>query len=148
MTAKAVLDTNVLVSALIWDKGKPNRLLHKCLRGEITLIVSQETLKELETILLRERKFDQTREDIDEYLALLSNHSTHVTPKTNISAVEADPSDNKFIECALEGKADYIVSGDKHLLNIKEYKGVKILDCTRFLNLLEKHQTSNDSFIG
>ena len=60
MTVKAVLDTNILVSGLIWDKGKPNRILRKCFEGEIALVVSQEILEELEKILLRERKFNQS----------------------------------------------------------------------------------------
>lgn len=135
MSVKVVLDTNILVSALVWDKGKPNRILRKCLSKEFTLITSQETLKELEDVLMRERKFNLTRDDVNEYLALLSAHSILVSPIRRVSVVNDDPSDNKFIECALEGGATYIVSGDKHLLAVKEYKGIRMVDCAGFLNI-------------
>ena len=52
--------------------------------------------------------------------------------------VKEDPEDNKFIACAIEGKADYIVSGDGHLLNLKHYKGIQIVDANSFLKILRK----------
>ncbi len=52
--------------------------------------------------------------------------------------MQEDPSDNKFLECAIEGKADYLVSGDNHLLKLKEFEKVKIISVTDFLSIIEK----------
>jgi hypothetical protein len=61
-----------------------------------------------------------------------------VRPRKSLNVVQEDPSDNKFLECAIEGKADYLVSGDNHLLKLKEFEKVKIISVTDFLSIIEK----------
>ncbi|MFH0862231.1 MAG: putative toxin-antitoxin system toxin component, PIN family [Candidatus Altiarchaeota archaeon] len=115
MNVRVVLDTNVFVSGMFWSRGNPNRVLRKCLNREVTLLISQDILDELRGILIRERKFDLSEEDIEVHLELVSMNSELVQPEQKLDIVKDDPSDNKFLECAVAGKADYIVSGDRHL---------------------------------
>jgi uncharacterized protein len=106
MSVRVVLDTNVFVSGMFWSKGNPNRVLRKCLNRDVTLLVSQDILDELKGILMRERKFDLSEEEIEVYLALVSMNSESVQPEQKLDIVKGDPSDNKFLECAVTGKAD------------------------------------------
>ena len=133
MTVRVVLDTNVFVSGMFWGRGNPNSILRKCLNREVTLLISQDILDELKGILMRERKFGLSEEDVRVHIDLVSMNSELVQPKYRLDVVKDDPSDNKFLECAVSGKADYIVSGDRHLLSLGEYQGVKIVDSRKFV---------------
>lgn len=82
---------------------------------------------------MRERKFGLSEEEIEVLLALVSMNSESVQPEQKLDIVKGDPSDNKFLECAVAGKADYIVSGDRHLLSIIEYNGIRIVDSGEFV---------------
>jgi uncharacterized protein len=133
MKVRVVLDTNVFVSGMFWSRGNPNRVLRKCLNREVTLLVSQDILDELKGILIRERKFGLSEEEIEVHLDLVSMNSESVQPEQKLDVIKDDPSDNKFLECAVAGKADNIVPGDKHLLSMKEYNGIRIMDGGEFV---------------
>ena len=73
-------------------------------------------------------------EQIDEFVGKILSMAELVTPEMDLEAVEDDPDDDKILECAVAGNADYIVSGDSHLLDIEEYRGVEILSPDEFLS--------------
>ncbi len=118
------MDTNVLVSAYFWD-GNEGRVLASCLAYELHAIISPDILNELEDVLVR--KFDEPVDLISGYLGDLMIMSEVVFPVGDVEMVVDDPSDNMVLETALLGKADVIVTGDRHLLTLGSYEGVRIL---------------------
>ncbi len=128
---RIVLDTNVLVSAVVFG-GRPRIALEKVISGAVAMAISEEMLEELRGVL-EGRKFcypaSVARTILNELLAV----SDLVRPKTRVDVVETDPEDNKILECALESHADCIVTGDKHLLELGQFKGIPILSVNDFL---------------
>ena len=124
-------DTNILCSALNY-KGAPRRLLELADQGEITFVVSDAILTETTRIL--KQKFNWIESDIWEARDMLLAISQHITPKVILDVVKADPDDNAILECAQSGHADYVVTGDKHLLNIRQYDGIPIITVSQFLS--------------
>jgi len=132
MGERIVLDTNVLVSALGW-RGAPYEIVRRCHAGEHRLLISPEILSELERVL-RYPKLKLTADRIDAYLEQLTELVELIRPAIEISAITADASDNRILECALAGRADIIVSGDSHLLDLRTFEGISILRRQEFLN--------------
>jgi putative PIN family toxin of toxin-antitoxin system len=128
---RVVLDTNVFISALFW-KGAPYQVFKRILEGVILNFISPQILEELKERLLY--KFKLPSEKVREFLEIIVFNSQIVYPKKKLNVVKKDPKDNKILECALEAQASFIISGDKHLLEIKEYKGIKIISPKEFLN--------------
>lgn len=128
---KVVLDTNILISALGW-KGKPKQILQECLSGNLELITSKEQLEELERIM-NYPKFKFTDKQKETFNSIILEVATLVEIKRNLKVIEQDPDDDIILETALVSNADYIISGDPHLLNLKEFKGIKILSASEFL---------------
>jgi putative PIN family toxin of toxin-antitoxin system len=125
MTSKIVFDTNVLISATLWDNSVAQKVLFKCLRENIQIFSSQEIIEEYKEILARD--FDYEEQEIGEILERIFQFVNMVVPSVKVEAVKEDSDDNKIIECALESNAEYILSYDKHLLKLKEYRGIKIV---------------------
>jgi len=127
-----VVDTNVLISAIGWN-GSERELVDKCFQEIFRLIVSRDLLDEFERVVFY-KKFDfvPAYKKV-EFLGALSEFSRIIRPTCKLDVIKVDPADNIILECALEGKVDYIVSGDKHLLNLKEFNGIKILKPAEFL---------------
>lgn len=141
---KVVVDTNVLVSRVMSRKGVPARIFEHWIAGAFELIISTDVWAEYRRVFDYEhilRLHSLPSEQVDNILAELKQGSTTVTPSESLNVVLADPDDNKFLECALAGDADYIVSGDSHLLSLQEYRGVRILSPAVFLTLLESGQS-------
>ena len=137
---KVVIDTNVFVSGLTF-KGKPRRVLDLIWKGEIEVYVSSFILKELKETL--EEDFGWGRERIEAALNRIKGKAIQVQPKTKISAIKQKEDDNRILECGVEGKAQYIISGDKrHLLPLKEYQGIKIVPPTQFLRIISQEASS------
>lgn len=146
---KIVIDTNVIVSAALWG-GIPRTVL-EIAQSEHVLCFSIETLVELKEVF-GYPKFAPYLVDlsfsISEFIDRLTEKSV-VTPslkeKTNI--IKEDPSDNKFLICAFACQADFIVSGDRHLLKLKEYQGIKIITPKEFVEKnsmsLARNQSNN-----
>lgn len=131
---KAVLDTNIFISAIEWS-GKPYAILKKWKNKKFTLITSIEILTELVEILRRD--FGYADNVAYYWYQFIGANSSVVTPTQKIELIREDPDDNKVLECAIEGKAEYIISGDIHLLNLKVYKGIKIVKPDEFLGILD-----------
>lgn len=128
---KVVLDNNVLISALFW-KGAPYQIFKKVLEGAILNFTSPKILEELKKKLLE--KFKLPPEKVKEFLEIIIFNSQIVYPKKKLNVVKKDPSDNKILECALEAKVSFVISGDEHLLEIGEYKEIKIISPKEFLS--------------
>jgi hypothetical protein len=129
---KAVVDTNVFVSSFFG--GNPGKLVDLWKSGEVTLCLSKPIIDEYIEVLRRLGL--QNEKELDELLGLFA-HGYHVvftvkTPELHI--LENDPDDNKFIECAVALKADFIISGDKTLTEIQDYMGIKIVNPKEFLS--------------
>ena|SRR3989338_5468644 len=121
-----VLDTNVFISGIFWSGNYCSQLIYKWKNKEIEIISSLEIVGELiET--LKSFKIQMPEDMIEEWKNLILKNSVLIAPSTKIDIIKEDPDDNKFLETAVDGKADFIISQDKHLLNLKEYRGVKIL---------------------
>ena len=95
-------------------------------------MISPGIINELEDVLGRERVLFEL-EQIDEFVGKVLSASELVTPEISLEAVEDDPDDNKILECAVAGNADYIISGDSHLLDIGEYRDIRVLNPDQFL---------------
>ena len=132
---KVVLDTNVLISAILFG-GKPRQILEKAIRGEIRLCLSEPILEELKGVLQRS-KFDYPPEMIQFILTELTGIADFVYPSETINVVLEDPKDNRMLECAVEAKANYVISGDFHLLKLSRYLNIEVLNAAAFLERLE-----------
>ena len=131
---RVVADTNVLISALLFG-GVSDQVFLAGLRGEIQLITSDPLLKELERVLKNKFKLDVhfVREVIDE----VRNVAEVVEVSSHIDVISHPDEDNRVLECAVDGRADFIVTGDtRHILTLKEYRGIKILSPSEFIRRL------------
>ena len=137
---RAVFDTNVLVSSLI-RRGNPRDLWRKAVRGEIILILSPQILEEFDKVMARPKlRRYVTASRLRRFRRLLRSTATIVKPKTKFSQLTIDPDDNILVETAFDGKADYLVSGDRHLLSLGEFKGIEIVTVNEMLNLLREEK--------
>jgi hypothetical protein len=134
---RVVLDTNVLISALLFG-GLPGRLVPLWQRREIVLLVSPEVLKEYIKVLSYP-KFGLDEEEIKSILREeVLPYFDPVKPVTPVEVVREDPSNDKFLSLAVDGKAKFLVSGDIHLLGIKRYCETAIVTVSAFLDLVSR----------
>lgn len=130
---RVTADTNILVSGLVYRRGKPYDLLRMALDGTINLTVSQHILDEMADVLAR--KFYATPEEIAEATLIVRDAARVVTPAVQLDVIREDPADNRILECAVAAGSDYIVTGDKDLLRLGTYDSIKILTVSDFLNV-------------
>jgi putative PIN family toxin of toxin-antitoxin system len=138
---KVVLDANIFVSAIIVPKGNSAQIFELAKRDKIKLIISQPILEEVRRVLFYphiQKRHKSSPEIVERKLKKMIQFALFLKPKLKINAVKDDPDDNKYLECAVEGKADYIISGDKHLKKLKEFQGIKIVEPATFLKLIAK----------
>jgi len=136
---RIVLDANVFVSGFISERGAPAKILAYWKEEKLDVVVSPAILQELERVLhyprLQER-YCLPEEDIQRFLRLLRRQAVEVEPSEKLFVITRDPTDDRYSECALAGEATVIVSGDRHLLDIGEYRGIQILSPAGFLAFL------------
>lgn len=128
---KVVLDTNIFIAAYFNRKSASARIIDLCLDNEHELIFSSRLHKEVELILNNVKAEGEFQERIQN----LFMNASQVKPTQKVFMVKEDPDDNKFLECALEGKADYLITSDRHLLELGEFAQTKICRPTQFLKL-------------
>lgn len=130
---KVVIDTNIFVSGFGWG-GKPEAVLTLLQEHRIQNYISDAIYEELKKVLSYPKlKFSEALQN--KILEFVFFYSEFVEHAEHLSIVTKDPADNIFIECALAAHAEYIISGDRHLLRIGKYKTVKIVDVVEFLDL-------------
>jgi putative PIN family toxin of toxin-antitoxin system len=138
---KAVLDTSILVSAFLKNEGVNAKVLLGA-KNQYQLYLSEDILEETSLVLLTyeriRKKYHYGDDEALEYLATLRVVAKQVVKKLpKIRVIERDPKDDPVLACALKVKADYIVSKDDHLKDLKEYRGIKIVSSQDFLELLK-----------
>ncbi len=129
-----VLDTNVLVSALLFG-GVPRDVLQLVITGKVVCSLSLPILDELRDVLQRPR-FGFSLQQAMTIVAELSDLCTIVAPTETVQVINADPADNRILECAIQARADAIVSGDAHLLALGTYKAIRILRPSEFIEMV------------
>jgi putative PIN family toxin of toxin-antitoxin system len=129
---KVVIDTNVFVSSFFG--GNPRKIVDMWKQGKLTLCLSKEIVSEYTTVL--DRIGLENQKELKEIFSLFARgiHSVFSGKTPVLKVVIDDPDDDKLIECAVALKAEYIISGDKDLLEVSEYMGIKILNPREFLN--------------
>ena len=136
MVYAIVPDTNVLVSGSIVPHGNPAFILDNWRNEKVQLVTSLEILTEFQRVMME--KFNAPQNEIEVLNAFFIWKGKIVEPKQKFNVIKEDPSDNKFLEVAIEGKADYIVSGDKDLLRIKNFMGINIISPAEMASILKK----------
>ncbi len=134
---RVVLDTNQHISAIIRPDGHPAQIVQLWRIGLIELAISPDILEEFEAVVHRPRiqqKYNLSDADINEYLEVLRTTTVLVPGTVIVDAVPDDPDDNIIIACAIEAEADFIVSGDQHLLSLGSYHGISIVKAIDFLS--------------
>jgi len=133
---KAVLDANIFVSAAVWG-GNPHKIMKRFSGGLDKLFIIQDIVDEVEYVL-RRPKFGLSNEEVERRIAEIEKLGERVVVLPEHAAAGAcrDPDDDKYLECALAAGADYIISGDRDLLDIKEYGGVKIVNARDYLDIV------------
>lgn len=130
-----VLDTNTVVSGLFW-KGAPRQILDLARSGTFTLFTSPDLLSELADVLGREKFSERLAlagTSVEELVFGYASLAKTVRPKKIAVVIKADPEDDKVLACAKAAKAEIIASGDSHLLNLKEYEGIRIMTVNQLL---------------
>ena len=128
---KVVLDTNVLISAVLFG-GKPRDVFRLAIQGRIDAYTSPALNQEFRDVLSRP-KFRLAAEDCYLIYKEIETVIMMVFPKTTVAVIRSDPDDNAVLECALEARANTIVSGDPHLLDLAEFKKIRIVTPAAFL---------------
>ena len=131
---KVVLDTNILISAFVFPGGPPEDVFRAALEGRIELVTSPPLLAEFGRVL--SSKFGWEPSITEQAVAQIARVGTIVRPKEKVVEIVDDPDDDRVLETALAGGADVIVSGDRHLLGLRTWRGIEIEKAARFLRTL------------
>ncbi len=134
----ATADTNIYVSALNFG-GVPLEFLNAARIAGFRLAISEALLAEIRNVL--QKKFSWSEQAVNDAIAELLDFSQLVQPTEALEVVDADPDDNRVLECAIASNSQFIVSGDKHLLTLGECRGIRILKVAEFLSLMPKPPT-------
>ena len=140
MKVRAVVDTNVFVSALIRPQGTAGKLRNLLAAGAFTAVVSSELIEEIASVLAHppiRRKYGTMKNDLEALASILSIRGDLVMIGERIRVCR-DPHDDFLLETAVAGGADYLVTGDEDLLSLKEYRGVPIVKLSSFLVILDR----------
>lgn len=133
---KAVFDTNVLVSGIV-HAGRSKQLIQAVLDGKVTLVLSMPMVQEFRKVIARE-KFKLSKDQQNTLTNFILRAGNVVKVKSRFRVIEEDRSDDVVLRTAYDGKAEYVVSGDEHLLSLKEFKGIRIVTVAQMLELLEQ----------
>jgi len=137
---RVVIDTNVLISGFISRESYPAKLVDGWVEKRFDPVVSEEIIREYREVLTRDRfsALGSVEERLKLLDALLSfEHVVLVNPRERICMVKDDPGDDIFLECATAGECEFIISGDQHLLKLKQYKNIKVITAKEFVELLK-----------
>jgi putative PIN family toxin of toxin-antitoxin system len=138
---KVVIDTSVMVS-VAFPKGELVKELRDMIADEVfRLVTSKEIMAELYRVLHYPRilkQFNPSKEDIDEFIGMIMEHALLTKGEFDLRKITDDPTDDIFLAAAMEAKADFIVSRDPHLRNLKQFHGIKIVNVKEFVEKIRK----------
>lgn len=132
---RVVIDANQFVSALLKPDSNPAWVLGLAREGKIQLIMSPAIVDEIRAVLLYPKimkRHHQTPAQLDLFFKKLLKVAVITRDEPKFEIIVNDPSDNKYLECAVAGRADFIISGDSHLTDLTSFQGIRILSPTRF----------------
>jgi len=131
---KIVLDANVFISSFFWH-GNPRAVIERAIAGIDALFITKEILDAIEEVIGRP-KFHASKDEIQYYINSIEEIASKITPKSRIQNASRDASDDKYIECGITAGADYIVSGDIHLLELRKYGCIEIVSPKDYLAIV------------
>jgi len=135
VSIRVVFDTNILIASVLSQRGSPYQCLQLANLGQIQSVTCQEILDEFREKL--QFKFRYSLEKVESEVAMIANCSELAIISNTLNVIITDPDDNMVLECAVVGHANYIVTGDKkHLLPLKNYQGIEIVNAADFLSLI------------
>ena len=144
---RIVLDTNVLVSAILNPRGKPALILNLALKGMVELVISRAIIQELYKVfhypklIKLLKKNGVTTKEVESVIDNLDTIVEITKGELVLNVIKNDPTDNLILACAVEGRADFIISGDFHLLSLAKFQEIEIVDPATFLDLTHiKHE--------
>jgi uncharacterized protein len=138
-----VLDANQYVSALLKSRSNSAKIVKLIHEGHVDLLISAPIISELRRVLAYPKLtkiHGRTPKGIERFIKKLEKVALITPGKLSIQAVKDDPTDDKYLECAVEGGADFIVSGDQHLKDLKQFQGIPIVDPATFLKIISQEQ--------
>ena len=136
-----VLDANQYVSALLKSRSNSAKIVKLVYEGHVELLISAPIISELRRVLAYPKLAKihrRTPKDIERFIKKLEKIARLTPGKLPIQAVKDDPTDDKYLVCAVEGGADFIVSGDRHLKDLRQFQGIRIVDPAAFLKIVSQ----------
>ena len=134
---RVVFDTNVIVSAALYEKSLPALLLSLGLEDKVRFFVSPALLNEYEAVLKRPR-FKLAEKQITELMGEINRKAFIVTPARRLNILKEDEPDNRVLECVFKARADFIITGNKRHFPFEEFKGIKIVTPREFINSIRE----------
>jgi putative PIN family toxin of toxin-antitoxin system len=131
---QVVLDTNIYIAAFHWPRGTHFPIWRAARDEQFTLLISPALVEEVVRVLRTDFQWQDER--IQPLLRLLAHVAVIIQPATRVRAVKADPDDDRVLECAVAGNADILVSNDKHLSELKVFRGIPIVTGKQFRRIL------------
>lgn len=135
MKPRVVLDTNVFISAVLYG-GNPRKVVDLAIAEEIEVYISLDLIDELGRVL--REKFTLGSVEIDKIISEIKDFAEFITPQVQFRVIKKDPSDDKVLECAVAAKAHFIISGDRHLLDLGGFRGIKIVNPAESFRIFKK----------
>jgi len=135
---RVVLDTNLFVSALLKPDSNPDRIITLVREEKVLLLISDAICDEITRVLFYpkiRKRLVASDEELQNFIKLLRTVAIVTPGCLNLPLLAADPDDTKYLICAVEGRADYIVSGDHHLTDLVIYRGIRVITPTEFIQI-------------
>ena len=130
---KIVIDTNIFISSFFWG-GHPRELFDRVLNGLDELFITDEIINEI-TSVMSSSKFAVGDSEIETYVKIIEKYSKKMASRSSPKPVSRDKDDDKILQCGLDGKVDFIITGDKDLLVLREYEKIKIMTPKNYLGM-------------
>ena len=135
---KLVVDTNIVVSALLKPDSLPDLIINMILNKKFTLCLSEDIFNEYQEVLGRGKFKSLNQAKTRSLLLKIKKNAKLVKPSVSVDIIKSDPEDNKFLECALEAQADYFITGDIKNFSFKKFRNIPIVTPREFLNIIVK----------
>ena len=129
---KIVIDSNVFISSFFWG-GHPREVFERVINGFDELYITDEIIAEI-TSVMNNGKFNANSIEIEDYVKIIEKYSKKIVSKNVSKTISRDKNDDKILQCGLDGNVDFIVTGDKDLLVLKEYETIKIIKPKDYLD--------------
>ena len=133
---KIVLDVNIYISSFFWG-GNPKAIIERIIFGADELFISKDILNEIECVVNRP-KFHAEKDMINYFLSSIEDIGNIITPLDVIKNGSRDKKDNKYLECAIAANAEFVISGDIHLLELKKFGKINIVSAKEYLDLVNR----------